>query len=184
MVSAFAGGRNGTTVRIDGLLPVAADRTSRRGLVSGKNFEGSIGPSPVHLSLQRYDGFGSGVTVEGSYFYDAKQSPIALYGKAEGTKLTLCEIVDDKELDRVLVMGSKTPIDTTGCPLSLDISDSGATGIWAKGPEKFPVVLKQVAGLDDTAEGKINGIVEIPFGRRRLPIDLPVSSPKPTPASA
>ncbi|BCG89074.1 hypothetical protein MesoLj113c_51840 [Mesorhizobium sp. 113-3-9] len=128
-----------------------------------KNFEGSIGPNPVHLSLQRYDGFGSGITVEGSYFYDAKQSPIALYGKAEGTKLTLCEIADDKELDRVLVVGSKTPVDTTGCPLSLDISESGATGIWVKGPEKFPIVLKQVAGLDDTAEGKINGIVEIPF---------------------
>ncbi|CDX44458.1 conserved exported hypothetical protein [Mesorhizobium sp. ORS 3359] len=128
-----------------------------------KNYEGSIGANPVHLSLQRYDGFGSGITVEGSYFYDAKQSPIALYGKADGTKLTLCEIADEKELDRVLVTGSKTPIDTTGCPLSLDLSQSGATGIWIKGPEKFPVVLKQVAGLDDTAEGKVNGNVEIPF---------------------
>ncbi|TPN81810.1 hypothetical protein FJ987_21960 [Mesorhizobium sp. CU2] len=128
-----------------------------------KNFEGSVGPSPVHLSLQRYDSFGSGITVEGSYFYDAKQSPIALYGKSEGTKLTLCEIADDKELDRVLVMGSKTPIDATGCPLSLDLHESGATGIWVKGSEKVPVVLKQVAALDDTAEAKINGIVEIPF---------------------
>ena len=128
-----------------------------------KNYEGSIGPAPVHLSLQRYDGFGSGITVEGSYFYDAKQNPIALYGKAEGTNLTLCEIADDKELDRVLVTGSKTPVDTTRCPLSLDISKSGATGTWIKGQEKFPVVLKQVAGLDDTAEGRINGNVEIPF---------------------
>ena len=128
-----------------------------------KNYEGSIGPNPVHLSLQRYDGFGSGITVEGSYFYDAKQSPIALYGKAEGTKLTLCEIADDKELDRVLVMGSKMPIDTAGCPLSLDLSESGATGTWIKGMEKFPVVLQQVAGLDDTAEGRVKGIVEIPF---------------------
>ncbi|RAZ90572.1 hypothetical protein DPM33_13805 [Mesorhizobium hawassense] len=128
-----------------------------------KNYEGSIGPNPVHLSLQRYDGFGSGITVEGSYFYDAKQSPIALYGKAEGTKLTLCEIADDKELDRVLVMGSKTPVDTARCPLSLDISQSGATGTWIKGLEKFQVVLKEVAGLDDTAEGRVRGIVEIPF---------------------
>jgi len=128
-----------------------------------KNYEGSIGQNPIHLSLQRYDGFGSGITVEGSYFYDARQSPIALYGKAEGTKLKLCEIADNEELDRVLVVGSKTPIDATGCPLSLDISESGATGIWVKGPEKFPVVLKQVAALDDTAEVKINGIVEIPF---------------------
>lgn len=128
-----------------------------------KNYEGSVGPDPVHLSLQRYDGFGSGITVEGSYFYDAGQSPVALYGKADGTKLTLCEIADDKQLDRVLVTGSKTPIDTTGCPLSLDISQGGATGTWIKGSERLPVVLRQVAGLDDTAEGKVSGNVEIPF---------------------
>lgn len=128
-----------------------------------KNYEGSIGPDPVHLSLQRYDGFGSGITVEGSYFYDAKQNPIALYGKAEGTKLTLCEIADDKELDRVLVRGSKTPIDTTGCPLSLELGEEGATGNWSKGADKYPVALTNVASLDDTGDLMIDGTVEIPF---------------------
>ncbi|WP_201414953.1 hypothetical protein [Mesorhizobium sp. J8] len=128
-----------------------------------KNYEGSIGPNPVHLSLQRYDSFGSGITVEGSYLYDAKQTPIALYGKAEGAKLSLCEITDDKEVDRVLVVGSKAPVDTTRCPFSLEISERGARGTWTKGLEKLPVVLKEVAGLDDTAEGEIKGIVEIPF---------------------
>ena len=33
-----------------------------------ENYEGSVGPNPVHLSLQRYASFGSGITVEGSYF--------------------------------------------------------------------------------------------------------------------
>ncbi|MET3593078.1 MULTISPECIES: hypothetical protein [Mesorhizobium] len=128
-----------------------------------ENYEGSIGPNPVHLSLQRYASFGSGITVEGSYFYDAKQSPIAIYGKADGPKLTLCEIADDKEFQRVLVMGSKIPVDTTGCPLSLDLGESGATGTWSKGTDKFPVTLKKVATLDNTGEGKIVGNFEIPF---------------------
>src|SRR5689334_2587011 len=74
------------------------------------NYEGSIGPNSVHLSLQRYAHFGSGITVKGSYFYDAKQSPIAIYGTADGSTVTLCEIADDKEFQRVLVMGSKTPV--------------------------------------------------------------------------
>ena len=128
-----------------------------------ENYEGSIGPNPVHLSLQRYASFGSGITVEGSYFYDAKQSPIAIYGKADGPKLTLCEIADDKEFQRVLVMGSETPVDTTGCPLSLDLGESGATGTWRKGTDKFPVTLKKVATLDDTGEGKVVGNVDIAF---------------------
>ncbi|MGX8008017.1 hypothetical protein ACVDG8_002925 [Mesorhizobium sp. ORM8.1] len=127
------------------------------------NYEGSIGPNPVHLSLQRYDSFGSGITVEGSYFYDARQSPKALYGKISGASVSLCEIADDKEFDRVLVIGSKAPVDTIGCPFSLDISDSGATGTWSKGADKLPVTLKKVASLDNTSEGKIDGTVEIPF---------------------
>ena len=128
-----------------------------------ENYEGSIGPNPVHLSLQRNDSFGSGINVEGSYFDNARQSPIAIYGKADGSKLALCEIADDKEFERVLVMGSKTPVDTIGCPFSLEIGESGATGSWSKGADKFPITLKKVASLDDTGEGKIDGTVEIPF---------------------
>ncbi|WP_149791956.1 hypothetical protein [Mesorhizobium sp. NFR06] len=128
-----------------------------------ENYEGSIGPNPVHFSLQRYAGFGSGITVEGSYFHDARQSPIAIYGKADGSRLTLCEITDDKEFERVLVMGSKTPVDTTRCPFSLEIDENAATGSWSKGADKFPVTLKKVASFDDTGDLKIDGTVEIPF---------------------
>ncbi|MDX8499709.1 hypothetical protein RFM99_14910 [Mesorhizobium sp. VK4C] len=128
-----------------------------------ENYEGTIGPDPVHLSLQTYGSFGSGITVKGSYFYDAKQRPIVLYGTVRGTKVSLCAISDDKEFQRIIVMGSKTPVDTTGCPLSLDLGESGATGTWSKGTDKFPVTLKKVATLDNTGEGKIVGNVEIPF---------------------
>lgn len=128
-----------------------------------ENYQGTIGSQPVHVSLQTYDSFGSGITVEGSYFYDAKQSPIAVYGKLNGTALVLCEIADDKELDRVLVIGSRTPVDTTGCPFSLDIGKSGATGTWSKGPDRMPITLKKVASLDNTGKAEIDGTVEIPF---------------------
>ena len=128
-----------------------------------ENYEGFIGSAPIHLSLQRYDGFGSGITVEGSYFYDAKQRPIALYGKIDGSSLSLCEITDDKESDRVLVVGSKTPVDTKGCPFSLEVGEDGATGSWNKGADKHPVTLKKVASLDDTGDLKLDGAVQIPF---------------------
>ncbi|MEP6566634.1 MAG: hypothetical protein ABJB10_16005 [Mesorhizobium sp.] len=128
-----------------------------------ENYEGSIGPNPVHLSLQTDDSFGSGITVEGSYIYDAKQSPIALYGKISGTSVALCEIADDKEFEQVIVMGSKTPVDTTGCPFALELGDGVLAGSWNKGADKFPVNLKKVAGFDDTGEGKVEGTVEIPF---------------------
>jgi len=128
-----------------------------------ENYAGTIGPDPVHLSLQRYDSFGSGITVEGSYFYNAKQRPIAVYGTVDGTKVSLCEIADDKEFYRVLVMGSKTPIDTAGCPFVLDVNADGAAGSLSTGADKLPVVLKKVASLDDTSDAKIDGTVEIPF---------------------
>ena len=128
-----------------------------------ENYEGSIGSQPVHISLQTYDSFGSGITVEGSYFYDVKQSPIPVYGKLTGTRLALCEISGKEEFDRILAVGSKTPVDTTGCPFSLDMAESGATGTWSKGVDTYPVTLRKVASLDDTRDTKIDGTVEIPF---------------------
>ncbi|MBL0371661.1 hypothetical protein JJB09_06445 [Rhizobium sp. KVB221] len=128
-----------------------------------ENYVGFLGPDPIHFSIQTYDSFGSGITAEGSYFYDAKRSPVVLYGKASGTKLELCEISDDSAFNRTIIIGSKAPIDTTQCPLSLDLDDSGATGTWSKGDKKYPVTLRKVAMLDDTGDGQIDGTVEIPF---------------------
>ncbi len=127
------------------------------------NYVGFLGPYPIHFSLQTYASFGSGITAEGSYFYDAKASPIAIYGKTSGKKLELCEISNDKAFYRILVMGSKTPVDTTGCPFSLDVTDDGAKGTWSRGATTYPVALKKVATLDDTGDGKIDGVVDIPF---------------------
>jgi len=98
-----------------------------------------------------------------SLVYDAKQIPIALYGKANGTSLALCAIANDEEFERVIVMGKKTGLDTSGCPFSLELGDGVLTGSWSKGADKVPVSLRKVAGLDDTGEGKVEGTVEIPF---------------------
>ena len=153
--------RRGTITAVGCLLLLS--QKAFAGWYQVENYEGSIGPTPVHLSLQKYAGFGSGITVEGSYFYDARQTPIAIYGKADGSRLSLCEIADDKEFERVLVTGSKTPVDTTGCPFSLELTDNAATGNWSKAGDIFPVTLRRVASLDDTSDFKIDGTVEIPF---------------------
>lgn len=128
-----------------------------------ENYEGLAGPEPIHLSIQRYDGFGSGITIEGSYYMDAKRSPVAIYGTAKGSKLTLCEISSAKQFHRVIVMGSKKPVDTSRCRLSLTLDESGAAGEWIKNSTKYPVTLRKVAALDDIGDGKIDGTVEIPF---------------------
>lgn len=128
-----------------------------------ENYVGFVGPDAIHFSIQKYDSFGSGITAEGSYFKDATRSPVAIYGKANGNKLQLCEIADDKEFHQKIIMGSKTPFDTSACPLSLDLNDRGAAGTWTRGTTKYPVTLKKVAMLDDTGAGKVEGTIEIPF---------------------
>ncbi|MBZ9722989.1 hypothetical protein FJ950_13450 [Mesorhizobium sp. B2-3-14] len=128
-----------------------------------ENYEGFLGPSPIHFSIQTYDSLGSAPKVDGSYFYDAKQSPIALYGTVTGTKFVLCEISDDKEFYRIIVQGPRPAVDTTSCPFSLDLNGNAVTGSWSKGTDRYPVTLKKIASLDDTGEAKIDGTVEISF---------------------
>ena len=142
------------------LLPFAGNAVA--GWYQVDNYEGELGKSSIQFSMQTYD-FGSGITVEGSYYDKAGNSPIALYGKISGTKVQLCEISNDEELDRVVVQGSTTPFDTSKCPISLTLSDDGATGTWKKGGSDHPVVLRKIASLDDTAEANIDGNVAIPF---------------------
>jgi hypothetical protein len=128
-----------------------------------ENYEGTVGSTPIHLSLQIYKGFGSGINVEGNYFEDKTRSTVPLYGKIEGKKLRFCEIADDKEFQRIMVYGSKKPVDTSNCPLSIELTDDTAKGTWTKGEIQSPVVLRKIAMLDDTGEGIVEGKVEIPF---------------------
>jgi hypothetical protein len=128
-----------------------------------ENFEGTIGEKPVHISIQKYDGFGSGIAVEGSYFYDAKRTPIPIYGKVVGDTLQLCEILNEEQFQKTLIVGSKTAVDTASCPLSLSVSATGVSGTFKEGDITHPVELRKTASLDDTADGIVEGVVEIPF---------------------
>jgi len=128
-----------------------------------ENFEGLVGQRPVHFSIQRYDGFGSGITVKGSYFYDDERKPIALYGKANGETLELCEIANDQEFREKMIVGSKTPIDTAGCPFAIKVDATAMTGVRNDGKAAEAVTLKKVAALDDTSGGVITGAIQIPF---------------------
>ncbi|WP_181166193.1 hypothetical protein [Mesorhizobium sp. B2-5-13] len=122
-----------------------------------ENYEGFLGASPIHFSIQTYDSLGSAPKVDGSYFYDAKQIPIALYGTVSGTRFVLCEFSNDEEFYQ------SPPINAARCPFSLDLKGNAVTGSWSKGTDRYPVTLKKIASLDDTGEAKIDGTVEIPF---------------------
>lgn len=127
-----------------------------------ENYQGAVGPAVVHLSLQTYE-FGSGITVEGSYFIAGENKPVVVYGQDRDGRLELCEIKDDAEFERIMVQGSATPVDTSGCPIVLEIDEGKAFGTWQIGGESHSVKLKQVASLDDTGAGAITGTVAIPF---------------------
>lgn len=126
------------------------------------NYEGEIGGRPIRLSLQRYD-FGSGITIEGSYYFGAERRPAALYGALKGDQVVLCEILSDAELQRIIVMGSKTPFDFSKCPLVLSLDGDRANGTWERNGVRHAVALKKTGSLTDTGEAIIEGEVVIPF---------------------
>jgi len=127
-----------------------------------ENYEGEVGGRPIHFSLQHYS-FGSGISVEGSYYFTAERRPVPLYGTLTDRRAVLCEIASDAELHRVIVMGSKTPFDLTQCPLVLTLDDDQATGQWTIEGIDHAVTLRKTASLDDRSEPSITGTVAIPF---------------------
>lgn len=112
--------------------------------------------------FKKYE-FGSGITIEGSFYFEAERRPVALYGTMSGAKVRLCEISGDAELNRIVVQGSKTPFETATCPISLTLGDEAATGTWKRDGVEYPVALRKIASLDDTGEAQIDGNVVIPF---------------------
>lgn len=128
------------------------------------NYEGSLGTWPVHLSLQEYDSYGSGLNIKGSYYYDKYHAPIPLYGKRTADVLELCEIHGAEEFERVMVQGTKKSVDTQACPFRLTYQGDKLTGHWQQGEKRYAVALKHSASLDNTAEELITGkYVDIPF---------------------
>lgn len=127
-----------------------------------ENYEGEIAGSPISLSLQYYS-FGSGITVEGSYYFLDERRPVAIYGGLQHHGVRLCEISSEAELQRIIVTGSKTPFDFAKCPLVLSLKGNRAVGRWKRGGVDHAVDLKKIASLDDSDEPSVKGPLVIPF---------------------
>jgi len=139
-----------------------------------KNYVGTIGSAPVHVSLQTYEWINQGNPdqwkVEGSYYYDAYRIPIPLQGKRETDgRMVLCEAAaphSDAESPVVPAASEKYPVP---CPITLKFSDDGVAGEWNDGKKTLPIVLNQVGSLNDTWSNgmptpvHLDGVIEIPM---------------------
>ena len=138
--------------------------TTHAGWYVVDNYEGALGAWPIHISLQTYDSYGSGLNIKGSYYYDKYRAPIPLYGKRTADMLELCEIHSAEEFERVMVQGTKQSVDTQACPFRLTLQGDGLTGQWQQEEKRYAVTLKHSASLDNTAAEHITGEhVDIPF---------------------
>ncbi|WP_191486805.1 hypothetical protein [Pseudomonas sp. FEN] len=118
-----------------------------------RNYTGTLGSHSVHMSLQTYMWLQQGQLgkVDGSYYYDEHRIPIALHGKQQTEKqLELCEEPDKK------------------CPITLTVTDQGASGTWRDGTRTLPINLQQVGRLDNTDDNNqlLEGNVEVPMWSR------------------
>lgn len=129
-----------------------------------ENYVGHIGSYPVHVSIQEYD-FGSGLTVEGSYYYDKHMTAIPIYGKYDKKlkSISLCEIHNDMDFQNIIVRGSETGFETANCPFQLIQTKDSMTGKWVSNGLDYDVLLQRVGSLSNTESGVIMGDVEIPF---------------------
>lgn len=127
------------------------------------NYEGHIGPYPVHFSLQKYS-IDQEKNLLGSYFYDKYRAPIPLYGRRSETSLELCEIHTPQDYDKYIVQGVKSGLDMTHCPFKLTETGEELQGEWSNGKARYDVSLRRVASFDDSEQpAKVEGQVDIPF---------------------
>jgi len=127
-------------------LPLAA----QAGWYEVRNYTGTLGNHSVHVSLQTYRWLQQGKLgkVDGSYYYNKYLTPIALHGEQQTERqMTLCEEPDNK------------------CPITLTVTDQGASGTWSDGKRTLPIKLQQVGRLDNTDDNHplLEGIIEIPM---------------------
>lgn len=129
-----------------------------------KNYSGYIDKYPIHISLQHYKDFGSGLQFVGSYYYDSQLKPIPLYGRYnKDGNVELCEIHANVDFNSVFVQGTKEKIDTDSCQFLLTLSASGAIGEWRNKNIKLAINLKMIGNIGDANDVRISGIAEIPF---------------------
>lgn len=135
-----------------------------------RNYAGTIGSVPVHLSLQTYDDINRNESaqwhVDGSYYYDAHRVPIPLQGKRQPNgEMQLCEAVEPVSFGDSPTVPAASSTHPVSCPIALKISGTGASGEWLDGKNGLPIALHQVGSLNDTGldTPRVAGVVEIPM---------------------
>ena len=123
-----------------------------------KNYEGTIGTAPVHVSLQAYDKLKQGdARLTGSYYYNAHRIPLKLDGihSASG-EITLCEssIKPGDDVDK-----SSKP----RCTITLNAAPGGLKGTWKEGKARLDIRLHQVGAMDNNQDERIEGKLDIPM---------------------
>ena len=144
---------------------------ARAGWYEVKNYAGTIGAAPVHVSLQTfgfiYHGIAGEWLVDGSYYYDTYRIPIPLQGEQKPDhRMVLCEAMAPRfSAEGPVVLRDKTGRHAARCAITLAIVDDGATGSWIGGKKLLPISLRQVGSLDDTGDAStpLTGVVEIPM---------------------
>ncbi|MGO4920263.1 hypothetical protein [Maribacter spongiicola] len=115
-------------------------------------YKGTIGKSPITLSIQVTEGyFGikdkQGFNVNGVYKYDKYNNPIKLEGILKNNNIQLYEIYDDK----------KSAI------LEFNISEDSVIGTWRslQNQKTIPLKLKYISKLIDTSDDNVFENIEI-----------------------
>lgn len=103
-----------------------------------QNYKGFVGVYPIELSIQKYN-FGSGVNIKGSYFYNKKMTPIALFGKKLNDELTICEVHGVKDYEDYIVNG--VMFNPEKCEFKLLVSDNNLNGSWSSNGKEYDVKL-------------------------------------------
>lgn len=148
------------------LLAIASPANA--GWYEVKNYVGTIGKSPIHISLQTYDYINHGEQaqwrVDGSYYYDDYRTPIPLQGKRQQNgDMVLCEArlpLSAADEPAVPTASSAHPVP---CPISLTFQGEAAMGVWLDGKKNLPITLRQVGSLNDTGVVRLEGVIEIPM---------------------
>lgn len=135
-----------------------------------KNYVGTVGDAPVHVSLQTFSSIVRGEPVpldaEGSYYYDARRIPIPLHGQRQPDgRITLCEGRPSRAKMKPVAEPGSTAARQVACPITLKIADDEAHGIWSDRKSRLPIVLHQVGSIDPTitAYPSLDGVIEIPM---------------------
>jgi hypothetical protein len=144
--------------------------SAQAGWYEVRNYAGTIGAIPVHVSLQSFSyidhGEPSASRIEGNYYYDAHRIPIPLMGQRQADgNIALCEatfLPSDHLTPIVPAPSARHPVT---CPFSLSPLDDKVSGTWNDGKRNLPVALHQVGRLDDTGQSStpVVGTLEIPM---------------------